>query len=193
MPSGEEALAVVMLAESDGQVWVIEGDEHLGALLVNELPDGVTVEIMACVTRAAVFALWRERSAEATDGAQPWLINPIIADRIRRSLGVLARAVIFTPWSAMLDAAATAELMDAASWLAANPAGRLVLRQFASMEPMPGLADLQRLRCQLALGALGRAGADLARMGEDMAVAAANADADRLVIMTELPATPASA
>ena len=186
-------MATVTLAESDGQVWVVEGDEHVGALLVNELPDGVTVEIVACGTRAAAFALWRERSAEASDGAQPWLINPIIADRIRRSLGTLQRAVAFTPWSAMLDAAAMAELVDAAAWLAANPAGRLVLRQFASAEPVPGLADLQRLRGQLALGALHRAGADPARTGEDMAVAAADMDADRMVIVTELPATPATA
>ena len=186
-------MAVVVLADSGGQVWLIEGDEHVGALLVNELPDGVTVEMIACSSRAAVFELWRERSTEASDGAQPWLINPIIADRIRRSLGGVQRAVTFTPWSAMLDAAATAELLDAASWLVANPSGRLLLRQFASADPVPGLADLQRLRGQLTLGALGRAGADPGRMLEDTALPAADADADRLVIMTELPATPATA
>lgn len=186
-------MGIVTLAESDGQVWVVEGDEHVGALLVNELPDGVTVEMIQCGTRSEVFALWRERSTEATDDALPWLINPIIVDRIRRSLSGTERTVTFTPWSAMLDTAGAAQLADAAAWLAAHPAGRLVLRQFATAIPAPGQPDLQRLRGQLALGALGRAGADTLRLGEEMAVAIADADVERLVILTELPSIPGRA
>lgn len=178
-------MATVVLAEAEGSVWVVAGDEHVGELLANELPAGVSVEFVACSTRAAVFALWHERSAEAEEGVQPWLINPLIVNRIRGSLGLLQRSVRFSPWSALLDAAAQAELAGAAAWLAANGGGRLVLRQFAPADPAPGQADLQRLRGQLALGVLLRAGADAARMTEEMAAATAEADAERLDLLTE--------
>ncbi len=177
----------VLLAEADGQLWVVLGDEHLGALLVNELPPEIPVELVRCATRADAFAMWHDRSPDAWEGGHPWLINPIIADRILRSFGQVARMLSFSQWSAMPDAGAEAELADAASWLAANPGGRLVLRQFAPDEPVPGQADLQRLRAQLVRAALGRKGADAARMADETARAATDADVERLEIVTVLP------
>lgn len=177
----------VVLAESGGQVWIVEGDEHVSELLVNELPDDVAVEFVTCDTPAAVFAMWRERSPGAAAGASPWVLNPAIVARIRRTLAPARRGVQFTPWSAMLDEAAQAELAAAAAWLDANPGGRLLLRQFAPAAPVPGQADLQRLRAQLVLAALLRAGAVMAAVADEMAAATAEADAERLDIITQAP------
>ena len=178
-------MAAVVLAEVDGGVWLVDGDEHIGALLANTLPDGVTVEFVACESRAAAFALWHDGSPSTRAGTHPWAINPMIAARIRRALTPGRRSVRFTPWSVLLDAAMVAELDAAAAWLEANGAGRLVLRQFAPADPAPGQADLQRLRGQLALGALLRAGADAARMTEDTVAATDEADAERMDLLTD--------
>ena len=55
----------VVLAEYDGQVWLVAGDEYIGELLTNELPEGVTVEFVTCDSQMAVFAMWEERSPAA--------------------------------------------------------------------------------------------------------------------------------
>ena len=181
-------MTLMVLAEAGGQMWVVEGEEYISELLMNELPDGVSVELVTCATQADVYALWREGSPDAeAQGKVPWVINPAFGDRIRRSLGSYVRAITFTPWSAMLDPAAQTELTDAAAWLETNPDGRLLLRQFAAAAPQPGEADLQRLRGQLVLGALGRAGADMARVAEGTIPAGEPTDLDRMEIATETP------
>lgn len=179
-------MPVMVLAEAENQTWLIEGDEHLDALLVDALPDDVAVEFIACDTAEEVYALWRARSLDAEDAANPWAINPLIVARIRRSIGG-AREVTFAPWSVMLDEAGQTALSEAASWLSANPAGRLRLRQFLSATPEPGLADLQRLRGQLAIGALQRGGADPARTAEEVERSETDENANRMEIVTEAP------
>lgn len=191
----------IMLAETGGRIWLVTGDEHVGDLLAGTLPTAVTVAFRPCATPAEVLALWHATSPAADAHTQPWLINPLIADRIRRSLsvgslsmgslsvgslGVLQRRVQFPAWSALIDPAALAVLDDAAQWLAESlaqsPGGHLVLRQFTPAEPVPGHPDLQRIRLQLARAALERRGATALR--DDSAVADAEADADCLDIVT---------
>lgn len=172
----------VLLAEAEGRLWLVAGDEHVGDLLANTLPEGVTVEFMAVADGTAVLALWHERSADADACAQPWLINPLIGDRIRRTLGVLRRRVVFAPWSAMPDAAGLAVVADAASWVGERAGERLVLRTFVGADAVPGYADIQRVRVQLVLAALARAG--VADVGEETAAAVGEADVECMDILT---------
>ena len=162
----------VTLAECEGQVWLVGGEEHLDALLIGRLAPELTVGLRHCATRAELFALWQELSPTDTEGApgstgaaQPWVINPLITARILGTLGLATGRVRFTPWSAAIDEAGQQAVSAAASWLAANPGGRVLLRQEAATEA--GQGELLRLRAQLVLAALVRAGADPARMGED--------------------------
>lgn len=181
-------MADVTLAELNGQMWVVGGEEHLDALLFNDLPEGVAVRFVTCATHAEMFGMWPGRLLDEMAGAQPWLLNTLIAARIRNQFGLGQRSVTFTPWSAMLDGAAQDTMAAAAAWLAQNPGGRLVLRQFAPASPVPGLADLQRLRAQLGAGALAGAGVAAGQVGDEMGDAEGAADTERLDILTEAPA-----
>lgn len=172
----------VLLAEAQGRLWLVSGDEHVGDLLGNTLPEGVAIEFVAVADGAAVLALWHERSPDADENAQPWLINPLIGDRIRRTLGVLRRRVVFAPWSAMLDAAGLATLAEAAAWLGENPGGHLVLRQFVGEGAAPGHGDIQRIRGQLAGAALAREGAG--SVEEESVAAGGDADLECMDIIT---------
>lgn len=178
-------MPVVVLAETDGQFWLVQGDEHMSALVMNALPDDVTVEIIECGTVAEVLAAWHERSAAAAPGMLPWAINPGIVARIRVPLDRAPRAVRFGTWSAMLDDAAQADLAAAATWLANNPGGRVVLRQFVLPGAAAGQDDLQRLRGQLALAVVLRNGGAAEAVTQESRAGAADADADRMEIVAQ--------
>lgn len=179
----------ITLAEHGGQIWMVLGEEHIDALLFNDLPDGVAIQFVTCETRAAVIEMWPGREQAKLDGSLPWLINPLIADRIRNQLGLGRRSITFAPWSAMLDGGAQDVIAGAAAWLAENPGGRLLLRQFVSADPQPGQADLQRLRGQLVAGALSRAGVEAGRIGQEPDAAADAGGSEQLDIVTEAPGT----
>jgi len=184
-------MADVTLVDLGGQVWLVGGEEHLDALLVGALPEGVTVALVPCAGRAEMNALWRAHSPDAADGGQPWVLNPLITTRLLGRMGLRPGVLRFAPWSAALDAAATEAAAAAAAWLAANPDGRLVLRQFAPEPEVPGLSDLQRVRARLVAAALERAGADPARLRDEVLGAspagddaAGEGDALRIVMET---------
>lgn len=182
-----ETMPDVTLARYNGQIWLVGGEEHADALLIGALPSHVTVGLVECENRAMINTLWLERSSESTEGTQPWILNPLLTRRLLATLEPTPALVQFTPWSAMLDAAAQEAMETAAAWLHENQAGTLVLRQFAAATPMPGQVDLQRLRGQLVVAALLRANADPSRISEDIALADTVEAAERLVIVTELP------
>ncbi len=186
-------MADVILADCEGQVWLVKGDEHIDELLAGTLPAGITVEFLPFTSRAAVFGLWRDMSVESTDGAQPWVLHPEIVRRIRGSFGLQQRVVVFQAWSVLLDPAAREVVADAAEWLSGNAGGTLLLRQFAPDAAAPGHADLQRLRGQLVAGALAGVGADPARMSQDTAAAQTDADAERLEIVIVAASAPRAA
>ena len=170
-------MADVTLAEADGQTWLVAGDGHIDGLLANTLPPTTTVELIACATRAEAWAMWEATSPQALEGGMPWLIHPGIVRRLKGSLG--DQCIRFTPWSAMLTDEARTLIASTAGSLAANPAGRLTLRQFCPAAPPPGLADLQRLRSQLVTAALTGAGADAARLEVETKHSEAPADCER--------------
>ncbi len=174
--------ADVTLAQFGEQVWLVGGDEHIDDLLANTMPPGTTIEFVSVTERREVRAMWERMSTEQTDGAEPWVIHPLIVRRIRGDLG--PRSVAFSPWSAMLDTAAQDAIGAAADWLAARPGATITLRQHCGAEPPPGLTDLQRLRGQLVAGALTRGGADAAQLHHETLASAAETDTERLDLIT---------
>ncbi len=171
-------MADVTLAEAGGNVWLVDGEPYLDELLANLLPPTVSIEIVACADQQDVQAL-RERLGSTCEA---WAIHPGIVRRIKNVLG--PRSVMFSPWSAMMDGAAQDAIAAAAAWLESHAAVSLTLRQFALAAPMPGSADLQRLRGQLVAGALERAGVAPDRILLETIPAEADADADRLALIT---------
>ena len=178
-------MADVVLVELGDQLFLVGGERHLDALLAGTIAPDVTVESRVCATRAEMLALWHELSDDPADGAMPWILNPLLLARIRGAMGLAGGTVQFAPWSALLDAAAQAAVADTAAWMGRNPAGRVILRQFASAVAVPGEADLQRLRGQLVAGALATAGV-AAPVAHEGGVAGLAIDVDRMEIITAL-------
>jgi hypothetical protein len=173
-----DVTADVVLAEADGQIWLVLGDDHIETVLLGELSDGVTIEIVSLRNRAAVMALWWQINPLAAADGQPWIINPMLSQRLRGLVEPDRRSISFTPWSAMLSDEAQGVIAGVAT-----QAGGLVLRQFGLESPAPGLADLQRLRLQLVRAALERAGADPAGITERIDPAESDTDAEKLDIL----------
>ena len=168
-------MADVTLAEFNGNVWMVGGEQHLDALLFNTLAADVTIEILPCASQAELRALWVQHSG-GEDGAEPWVIHPNVARRIRGGGG----AICFAPWSVMLDEAAHGTIRAAADALADG--ARLTLRQSCPADAPAGLAELQRLRGQLVAGALAAAGIAAERLDHATEQGAAADQSDRLVL-----------
>ncbi|GEM_PF-1580609 len=182
---GEGALAELVLAECHGQVWLVNGDEYIDDVLNGRLPEGVSVEYITLPDRAAVIDMWMQLSPEADESGLPWMINPALLGRLRGVFNPGVRSISFAAWSVLLDGAATATLTDAATWLASDDTRRLRLRQFALEADEPGKADLQRLRGQLVLGALTRAGVAPGRVTEETVPTASADDGERVDVIEE--------
>lgn len=178
-------MAQVVVAECGDRMWVVLGDEHVGLLLLGELPPEIEVEMVRCDSPAEAIAMWQDLSPDATQGGVPWAINPLLAQRIRAAAGRAEWTLQFGPWSAALDTGATGVVDAAAAWLRDNPGRQLVLRQFELSPVLPGQAEIRGVRGQLVLGALQQAGADAARCQLTTAAAAGPDDADRMVIEPE--------
>ncbi len=186
-------MADVTLAECEGNVWLVEGEQHLDALLLGSFPPDLRIEFVACASQDELRGLWAELSGNAGPGCDPWAIHPGLVERIRSIMGQDAdgdtrRAVVFGAWSALLDADAHAAIGDAAQRLAAEPALTLLLRSHEAAF-VPGMADLQRLRVQLLAAALTRLGCDPARLREETVPPpdAGEPQPDRIELVTVLP------
>ncbi len=176
----------ITLANCDGQLWVVGGEEHLDDLLFNQLPPGVTVEVVPCAGGPALHALWAALTPDRSGTEMaPWALNPAITRRLLGQLGLASGLLRFPPWSAMLDDVARGEIVAVAAWAARNPQGRLVLQQFAATPAVPGMADLQKVRAQLVAAALAEAGVTPDRIGGETTAAAEAADSERLRIVME--------
>lgn len=183
----EDVTADVVLAEADGQTWLVLGDDHIGDVLLGQLPAGLSIEIVSLNNRAAVMALWWRINPLAEAGRQPWIINPALGQRVRGLAEPGRRSISFTPWSAMLTDEAQGAITDMAAQ-GASKAGGLVLRQFEAADPAPGQADLQRLRLQLVRAALERAGMAPAGIADRIDPAGSEADVERLdILASETP------
>lgn len=140
-------MAEIVLAEYGGQAWLVSGEQHIDDLLANTLPPDVTIELVACESKAEVNVLWAQNSGPLAEFGAPWMIHPKIADRVRR--GPIGRSVFFAQWSAMLDEDARAVVRAAATWAAANEGSGVVLTRFVSPGGAPALVSLAALRADL--------------------------------------------
>jgi hypothetical protein len=156
-------MADITLAEFNGRVWLVGGEDYIDDLLANTLPPDVSIEMVRCESQTDLRALWVQHCGEPKTEGLPWLIHPNIAARIRRS--VPDYAVFFAQWSALLDADALAVIREAAHWAAENAAAPVQLAAYLDPEGPQAMADLARLRTQLIEDKLVELGVDRARIG----------------------------
>ena len=140
-------MADITLAEYNGRVWLVGGEDHIDDLLANTLTPDVSIELVRCESQSDVHDLWMQNCGEQTTATMPWIIHPNIADRIRRSSPDYA--VFFAQWSAMLDPDALAVIRAAAVWSHQHPEAPVVLAEYLDPDGPQAMVDLSRLRTQL--------------------------------------------
>ena len=140
-------MADIILAEHQGQAWLVSGEGHIDDLLANTLPPNLTIEFVACESKSAVRELWVLHCGEPEFAAAPWIIHPGIVTRLRGTPA--AGRVVFTPWSAMLDDGARAVIATAAARAAQAGGGAVVLTRYLDADGPQALADLVNLRSSL--------------------------------------------
>ena len=156
-------MADVTLAEFNGSVWLVGGEQFIDDLLANMLPAEISIELLPCEHKSEVHDLWVKLSGEQDITAQPWIIHPGIVARIRRN--ALENSLHFAEWSAALDGNARDTIAVVAEWAQQNPAGSLEIVEFLDPDGPQSIADLSRLRAQLVTEALVAAGVPAARIG----------------------------
>ncbi len=156
-------MADITLAEFNGSVWLVGGENFFDDLLANTLPADISIELVQCESQTDVDDLWTQHCGMHNEGRMPWVINPQIVQRIRgRSPDY---AVFFAQWSAFLDQDALAVVRAAASWAAENAAMPVRLAEYLDPAGPQAMADLSRLRAQLIEDKLVEAGVERARIG----------------------------
>ena len=156
-------MADITLAECNGGVWLVGGEDYIDDLLINTLPPDITIEFVQCASKDEVRALWVQNCGEPDSAVFPWIIHPNIAARIRRASPDYS--VFFTQWSAFLDDDAQAVIREAANWAAANETAPVQLVSFLDPAGPQPIADLTRLRAHLVEDKLAEHGLDRARIG----------------------------
>jgi hypothetical protein len=143
-------MADILLAECEANVWLVGGEEHLDDLLANTLAPDVSIELVVCDSVPDIRALWAQHGGDAAAG-MPWLVHPAIVDRVKAALRgtVPEQAVLFGPWSALLDPAALAVIAAAAAQANRQPEAAVTLAEYLDPAGPSALADLSRLRAQL--------------------------------------------
>ena len=143
-------MADILLAEFEGRVWLVSGEVHLDDLLANTLSPDVSVELVACESVAAVRDQWARHGGDPSAG-MPWLVHPNVVARV---MGVTRgaspdHAVMFGPWSVLLDQAALAVIEAAAAQANRQPEATITLAEYLDPAGPQAIADLSRLRAQL--------------------------------------------
>ena len=149
-------MADITLAEFNGNVWLVGGEDHIDDLLTNTLPQDVTIEMVPCARKSDVHALWVQNCGESNFIGDPWIIHPAIVQRIRRTTPDYA--VFFGQWSVLLDADALTVIRNAASWAAKNEAAPVLLTEYLEPTAPSALEGLSGLRAQLIADELARLG-----------------------------------
>jgi len=146
-------MADITLAEFDGQVWLIAGEDYLDGLLSNRLPEGKTIEIIPCAMRSDVHEMWLQNSPEAeADEANgisgmPWQIHPNIVARIKRA--ALGFVVQFSAWSALLDKDAERVIASAVAELREKPDVEVVVVCYDEPGTSAAVAAISDVRMQM--------------------------------------------
>lgn len=163
-------MADIVLAECQGQAWLVSGEQYIDNLLANTLPPEVSIELVACESKSEVDALWVQHCGPPAPFTAPWLIHPGVTNRVRRREG--KHAVFFAQWSAMLDDDARAVIRSAAGWAHDNPERNVTLVRYIKPGSPQAMTDLANLRASLIeaeLVALQIAGGRIIRDTQDIA------------------------
>lgn len=155
-------MADITLAEFNGRVWLVSGETYLDDLLANTLSSAVSIELVACESKSVVNDLWIQHCGKKEFVGEPWLINPAIVTRIRRSAPDYR--VFFAQWSAMLDPDALTVIASAAAWAVENPGAQVLVAEYLDPAGPRAIADLSRLRAGLIEDKLADAGVAQARI-----------------------------
>lgn len=140
-------MADITLAELNGRIWLVGGENYLDDLLANTLAKNVSIELVACESKTHVHELWVQHCGKKTINGDPWMINPAIVERIRRSSPDYA--VFFAQWSAMLDADALTVIASAAAWAVQHPDAPVLIAEYLDPAGPQAITDLSRLRAGL--------------------------------------------
>jgi hypothetical protein len=135
----------IVLADYQGQAWLVCGERYIDELLANTLPGDISIEFIACGSHADVNELWLQNRDEPAPSCAPWVINPAIVNRVR--YGPSGHSVYFTPWSALLDDAAKSVIRAAAVRAARCFASNVTLASHAEPETPRMIGGLAELRC----------------------------------------------
>jgi hypothetical protein len=161
-------MADIVLAEHQGRAWLVSGEPYIDELLANTLPSDISIEFVACVSHADVISLWVQNCGDQTASRQPWLINPLIIDRIRRSAP--GHSVFFGQWAAMLDEDAHSVIRAAADRAQQYPGASVTLACYIDPDGPQMISDLANLRrsvIEAELAALGIARSRMIRARMD--------------------------
>ncbi len=156
-------MADVTLAELNGNVWCVGGEDHLDDLLANTLAKDVTIELVPCESKSDVMELWVQNCGPREAYGNPWLVHPAIVARIKRSSPDYA--VFFTQWSVMPDPDALTVIAAAAAWARENPQTPVLLAEYLDPAGPPAIEGLSGLRAKIIEDKLVEAGVAAERIG----------------------------
>lgn len=187
-------MADITLAEFQGRVWLVGGEQYIDDLLANTLAGDVSIELLPCENKSDVQALWVQHCGQPNSPGDPWMIHPAIVARIRRSSSDYS--VFFAEWSAMLDKDAHTVIASVAAWARENTQALLQLTEFLDPAGPKAIADLSRLRAQLVEDRLIEAGVLQERIGRTTRgvgdVAGMAQESQRIDIVIQMTSSPAT-
>lgn len=140
-------MADITLAEFNGRVWLVGGDNYIDDFLFNSLPPEITVEIVPCDSREQMLQMWTDMCGEPDGMSDPWLINPAIVDRVRRKLS--GHSVFFAEWSAAIESDGHVVIAAAAASWRDNMHATLDLVDYLEPNAPKSIANLSKLRREL--------------------------------------------
>ena len=159
-------MADIILAECNGQAWLVGGEQYIDDLLANTLSKDVSREVVTCQSNQDVNELWAQNNRQASGAGVPWMIHPAIFARVRRASAV-DRSVFFGQWSAKLDDDALMTIRSAAGWAAQQEGYEVVLVRYVAVGAETGLAALADLRAGLVASQLEKQGIPKERIGRE--------------------------
>ena len=161
-------MADIILAEHDGRVWLVVGEQHIDDLLANSLPASISIDFVQCESHSHANDMWEHNRRRTGGASTAWLIHPAIVSRIRRRVGGFS--VSFGPWSALLDDTARDVVRAAADQAARKADANVVLTSYIVPDGPQLATDLAILRSSLIeaeLSALGVCASRITRARRD--------------------------
>lgn len=140
-------MADIILAQVGWNTWMVTGESFLNDLLTDDLHPDVTIEFITCQSESEVQEIWSASVDNPVTAGPPWLINPAIAERVRRVVGMGGDyGILFGPWSAAFDANAEYAIANAAASALANETASVVLMSYVASDAPPFAGDLANIR-----------------------------------------------